>query len=293
MWQHIFGESTRESTTSIMSSMKGENSSTNGSDLDKNNIVKPTFDTLTKEGRKAFDAYRADFEELFLSRCEVTRQGTILKDTMPIIFHKAEVIPKVWPDPSPSRNDVQSMINSVLERQIKNTDELLRRSIEERDGKKLDATSINPPSSSCVVNFTQTNPQTSGTSAGGTTMPSISTQLRNHFHSRTTIESSAPTFGMLQQTTTSIFEQGYMQTTPSFSMPNLTSAPYTPEGNGQTYAYASGNYQDTYSIIAHIDYIPLPGSSLDFLPSHAYQNVPRFNGYGHLEACHFGYEISP
>jgi hypothetical protein len=55
-----------------MSSMKGENSSTNGSDLDKNNIVKPTFDTLMKEGRKAFDAYRADFEELFLSRCEVT-----------------------------------------------------------------------------------------------------------------------------------------------------------------------------------------------------------------------------
>jgi hypothetical protein len=44
------------------------------------------------------------------------RQGIILKDTTPIIFHKAEVIPEVRPDPSPSRNDIQSMINFALER---------------------------------------------------------------------------------------------------------------------------------------------------------------------------------
>jgi hypothetical protein len=53
--------------------MKGGNFDTNGSDLDKNNILKPTFDTLTEEGRKAFKAYRIDLKELFLSRCEVTR----------------------------------------------------------------------------------------------------------------------------------------------------------------------------------------------------------------------------
>jgi hypothetical protein len=34
--------------------MKGGNSGNNGSDLDKGNILKPTFDTLTEEGRKAF-----------------------------------------------------------------------------------------------------------------------------------------------------------------------------------------------------------------------------------------------
>jgi hypothetical protein len=51
--------------------MKGENSGANGSDLDKNNIIKPTFDTLTEEGHKAFEAYRANLEELFLLRCEV------------------------------------------------------------------------------------------------------------------------------------------------------------------------------------------------------------------------------
>jgi hypothetical protein len=51
--------------------MKGGNSGHNGSDLDKGNILKPTFDTLTKEGRKAFQAYRTNLEELFLSRCEV------------------------------------------------------------------------------------------------------------------------------------------------------------------------------------------------------------------------------
>jgi hypothetical protein len=44
--------------------MKGENSDTNGS--------KPTFDILMEEGRKAFEAYHANFEELFLSRYEVT-----------------------------------------------------------------------------------------------------------------------------------------------------------------------------------------------------------------------------
>jgi hypothetical protein len=115
--------------------MKGENSGTNRSDLDKNNIIKHTFNTLTEEGHKVFEAYHADIEELFLSRCEVTQQGAILKDTMPIIIRKADVTSEVWPNPSPSLNDIQSMINSALERQEKNTDELLCRLIEERDEK--------------------------------------------------------------------------------------------------------------------------------------------------------------
>jgi hypothetical protein len=53
--------------------MKGGNSSSNRSDLDKNNILNPTFNTSMEEGHKAFKAYRANLEELFLSRCEVTR----------------------------------------------------------------------------------------------------------------------------------------------------------------------------------------------------------------------------
>jgi hypothetical protein len=52
--------------------MKGENSGTNGSNLDKNIIIKPTINTLTEEGRKTFEAYRVNIEELFLLRCEVT-----------------------------------------------------------------------------------------------------------------------------------------------------------------------------------------------------------------------------
>jgi hypothetical protein len=74
--------------------MKGGNSGNNGSDLDKSNILKPTFDTLTEEVHKAFEAYRADFEELFLSHCELTWQGTVLRDTTPIVFDKPEVIPE-------------------------------------------------------------------------------------------------------------------------------------------------------------------------------------------------------
>jgi hypothetical protein len=53
--------------------MKGGNSGINGSDLDKGNILKPTFDTLMEEGRKTFEAYRTNLEELFLSCCKVTR----------------------------------------------------------------------------------------------------------------------------------------------------------------------------------------------------------------------------
>jgi hypothetical protein len=75
--------------------MKGGNSSHNGSNLDKGNILKPTFDTLIEEGRKVFKAYRTNLEELFLSRCEVTRHGTALKDTTPIVFNKTEVTPEV------------------------------------------------------------------------------------------------------------------------------------------------------------------------------------------------------
>jgi hypothetical protein len=52
--------------------MKGENSDNNGSDLDKGNILKLTFDTQTEEDRKVFKVYHANLEELFLSHCEVT-----------------------------------------------------------------------------------------------------------------------------------------------------------------------------------------------------------------------------
>jgi hypothetical protein len=62
-----FGDSTRESTTSNTSSMKGGNSGNNESDLDKENIIKPTFDTLMEEGHKVFKTYHVNLKELFLS----------------------------------------------------------------------------------------------------------------------------------------------------------------------------------------------------------------------------------
>jgi hypothetical protein len=145
--------------------------------------TRATSSSLTKDGRKAFKVYHANLEELFLLRCEVTRQGTVLKDTMPIIFNKPEVIPGVRPNPLPSLNDVQNMINSALERQAKNTDVLLRSLIEEQDGKKLDATSANPSSSTCAISFAQTNPHISGPLTGDTSMPNPSVQPMNHFHS--------------------------------------------------------------------------------------------------------------
>jgi hypothetical protein len=100
------------------------------------------------------------------------------------------------------------MMNSALERQAKSIDEVPRMLIEERDGKKLDATSVNPSSSTCAISFTQTNPHTSGALVRGTSMPNPLAQPVNHIHSQTTTEGSAPTFGVPQQTMTSMFGQG-------------------------------------------------------------------------------------
>jgi hypothetical protein len=160
------------------------------------------------------------------------------------------------------------MINSALKRQAKSTDELLRRLIEERNEKKLDATSVNLSSSTCTVSFTQTNPHISGPFMSGTSMPHPSAQSMNHFHSRTTIEGSAPTFGMPQQTMASMFGQGYTYAVPTFSMPNPGSDPYISGYNGRAYPNSNGNYQAPYTIIPYTDLIPLPGSSLGFLPNH-------------------------
>jgi hypothetical protein len=96
--------------------MKDGNSGNNKSDLDKGNTLKLTFHNLTEEGRKAFEAHHANLEVFFLSCCEVTRHRTVLKDTTLIVFNKPEVIPEVWLDPMHSRNDIQFMIDSALER---------------------------------------------------------------------------------------------------------------------------------------------------------------------------------
>jgi hypothetical protein len=80
--------------------------------------------------------------------------------------------------------------------------------VEERDRKKLTNSDVNPSSSSsssCTVNFSQTNLQTSGISVGGTTMPNPSAHSMNHFHSETTIDSLTSAFGMPQQTMASMF----------------------------------------------------------------------------------------
>jgi hypothetical protein len=59
------------------------------------------------------------------------------------------------------------MINFVLERQVKSSNEMMSRLIEERDVKKL-VNYNGQTSSSCAVNFAQNNYQPSGTLAGST-----------------------------------------------------------------------------------------------------------------------------
>jgi hypothetical protein len=97
---------------------------------------------------------------------------------------------------------------------------------------------------------------------------------------QTAIKGSAPNLGMTQQTMASMYGQGYTHTAPSFTIPNPSSTPYTSRFNGRAYPNPSSNFQAPYTTVAYIDPIPLPGSSLGFLPNHAYQILPCFNAYG-------------
>jgi hypothetical protein len=63
---------------------------------------------------------------------------------------------------------------------------------------KIVVSNMNPFPSSCAINFSQTNPQPSGTSMDDTSQPNPSAQLMNHFYNQTTIDGSAPTGGMPQ-----------------------------------------------------------------------------------------------
>jgi hypothetical protein len=124
-------------------------------------------------------------------------------------------------------------------------------------------------------------------------MSNPSVQLVNHFYSRTTIEGSTPNLGMPQQTTTSMYGQGYTHIAPSFTNPNPGSAPYTSGYNGRAYPNSNGNYQALYTTIAYTEPILLLGSSLGFLPNHAYQTLLRFNAYDQSDASGFGYKTPP
>jgi hypothetical protein len=90
-----------------------------------------------------------------------------------------------------------------------------------------------------------------------------------------------------------MYGQRYTHTAPSFTMPNPSSTPYTFEFNDRAYPNPSGNFQAPYTTIAYTDPIPLPDSSLVFLPNHAYQTLPHFNAYGQPKADDFGYETPP
>jgi hypothetical protein len=115
----------------------------------------------------------------------------------------------------------------------------------------------------------------------------------SHFYSRTTIDASAPTCGMPQQTTTNMFEQGYTHAAPKLSMPNSGSSLYTLGCNGQIYTNTNDNYQAPYTTVAYTDLIPLPNTSAGFWLNYANNNMMRYNTYNLLKHGDFGYETLP
>jgi hypothetical protein len=98
---------------------------------------------------------------------------------------------------------------------------------------------------------------------------------------------------MPQQITVSMYGQGYTHTAPSFTIPNPSSTPYASRFNGRAYPNPSSNFQASYTTVAYTEHIPLPGSSLGFLPNHVYQTPPRFNAYSQPKVDGFGYETPP
>jgi hypothetical protein len=117
--------------------MKKGGPNPNRSFLHKDNIIKPSFDTSMEEDRKVLKSYSAEVDEIFFSRYEVTQHGLILKHAVLIVIRKVMVTPEVQSNPSFSLDDVQSMINSALERQAKSSDKLMHRLLEEWMGKNL------------------------------------------------------------------------------------------------------------------------------------------------------------
>jgi hypothetical protein len=65
-----FVDSASELTTSTMNK---RGLGTNGSDLNKDNIIKSTLNHLLEEDRKALEAYHKEVDEIFLLCYEVTR----------------------------------------------------------------------------------------------------------------------------------------------------------------------------------------------------------------------------
>jgi hypothetical protein len=290
MCQHIFGDSVGELT---ISTMKEGDPNTNRSDLNKNNIIKPTPEHLSEVDCKMLETYHKEVDEIILSCYEVTRQGLIQRDIALIDILKSEVTPELRSNHSFSLDDVQVMNNYALERQVKSINEMMCRLIEVRDGKRSIDPIVHAFSSSCTVNFTQTNPQTSGTAAGGSLQPNPSAQPMNHFYSQPTIDGSAPACGIPQQTTTNTFGQRYIPPVPSFSMPNPGLTPCFPWSDGRAYANTNSNYQALYTTIAYTDPIPLPSGSARHLPNYPNNNTMRYATHGPPDHGGYSYETPP
>jgi hypothetical protein len=76
-------------------------------------------------------------------------------------------------------------------------------------------------------------------------------------------------------------------------MPNPSSTPYTSGFNGRAYPNPRSNFQALYTTVAYTDPIPLPSSSLGFLPNHTNQTPSWFSAYDQPKAGGFGYETPP
>ena len=86
----------------------------NGSEVDPNNVITPTFDELPEEHRQEIERRKLEYEKTMLACFQKTRQGIIMKETaLPSVSTNPEVkntVSKI----SPSHEDIAHMINQTV-----------------------------------------------------------------------------------------------------------------------------------------------------------------------------------
>ena len=145
------------------------------------------------------------------------------KELEPFVVYTSQVNPQVT-SPAPSIESIQALIDATLGWLAKASDQLMRRLLEERDGKQDVDAHVSVSSSSGGSYVAPTNNPPSVTSAGSVPPLNTQTQPTGHYHSRTTIGGSAPMYGMPLE-----FMTGVSTSASLYSMPqHPAAAAYAP-----------------------------------------------------------------
>jgi len=178
----------------------------------------------------------------------------VQKESEPFVVYRSQVPPQVTA-PTHSLESIQSMIDTALDRQARASNELMRRLIEERDGKKVADNHANVSSPSGDFHVPQTENPPSVTSVGSAPQAHPQTQPTSHYHSQTTISGSAPVYGMPPEfmagvpTSASLYSIPEHPTAAAYAPGSTSNAPNQPSASAPAAAPQAPN--NAYNTTAH------------------------------------------